>query len=360
MPSSFPSGEGFLVKPANPWAAMMNDRDADNTRARNVGSEIQMTEVNFMEKCSSLRTGPRLWAGICAAVAVLAVVVESLTPPRALAQAAGKVTDMQLTASPTKYTGPCPGRITFTGSVTTDGPAKVPYQYHSWLKSPDGKYKSWPGDVLTFSEAGTQSISKTIVFADDGAKFSTLMDIGTALPNPMHSKLVRFAVECGGATGGKATAAGVGAAHPMPAAGPSATQARVEVKSKGTVIPLKRQEQIAFMFVQAVASMEDDCGRHADEPCTLDALIRGPKSKDGWPLGKLKFDPNAADPNYSYKVAVQGDRWQVWANPRKPGLGGFYNKGSFGGTWYNAAGPATEKDRKIDEYTIEGDSFKGR
>jgi hypothetical protein len=293
---------------------------------------------------------------------VLTVVGVTFSAVRGLAQAPGKVTEMLLTASPTKYTGPCPGRTTFTGSITTDGTAKVPYQFHSWLKFPDGKYKSWSGGVLTFADAGTQSISKTIIFADDGPKFSTSMDVGTAMPNPMHSKLVLFSVECGGVTEGKVAGGAVqAAAQQNPTTGPFATQAKVTVKSQGAIIPLKREEQIAFMFVQAINSMEDDCGRHAAEPCTLDALIRGPKSKSGWPLGKLKFDPNGADPNYGYKVALDGNRWQVWANPRKPGLGGFYNKGSFfGGTWYNPAGPATDKDKKIDELAIEGDSFKGR
>jgi WSC domain-containing protein len=153
---------------------------------------------------------------------------------------------------------------------------------------------------------------------------------------------------------------GIEATQQKPSAGPFATQAKVTVKWQGAVIPLKREEQIAFMFVQAINSMEDSCGRHAAEPCTLDALIRGPKSKDKWPLEKLKFDPNSTDPNYSYKVALEGDRWQVWANPRKPGLGGFYNKGAFfGGTWYNPTGPATEKDKKITESAIEGDLFVG-
>lgn len=292
-------------------------------------------------------------AGVCAALAGSAT-----APPPA---GGGKVTAMTLAAEPVKYIGPCPGRITFTGSITANGPAKVPYQFHSWLKSPDGKYKSWPGGVLTFPDAGTQSISKTIIFTDDGPNFSTQMDVGTALPNPMHSKLVPFSVECGVATQGKVAAGGVETAQQKPGTGPFATQAKVTVKSQGAVIPLKREEQIAFMFVEAINSMEDSCGRHAAEPCTLEALIRGPMSKDNWTLGKLKFDPNATDPNYSYKVALDGVKWQVWANPHKPGLGGFYNKGAFfGGTWYNSAGPATEKDKKIDESSIEGDLFVGR
>jgi hypothetical protein len=161
---------------------------------------------------------------------------------------------------------------------------------------------------------------------------------------------------------GLAAAGGLEAgAQQKPAAGPLATKAKVEVKTGDKVIPLKREEQIAFMFVAAIDSLEDDCGRHAAEPCTLETLIRGPKPQDpNWPVDKLKFDPTATDPNYTYKVVLDSGKWQVWANPRQPGLGGFYIKhGFFGGSWYNPAGPATEKDQRIGETLIDGDSFKG-
>ena len=93
------------------------------------------------------------------------------------------------------------------------------------------------------------------------------------------------------------------------AAGPFATKATVEVKSENGVIPLKREEQIAFMFV-------------------------------------------------AYKVVLNGSNWEIWANPRKPGLGGFYAVGKFfGGRWYNPAGPATAASTKITESSIDGDLF---
>jgi hypothetical protein len=147
-------------------------------------------------------------------------------------------------------------------------------------------------------------------------------------------------------------------AQQKPTAGPSATKATVEVQSDGGILPLKREEQIAFMFVEAINSLEDDCGRHAAEPCTLEALVRGPKAKDSFGVGKLKFDPNASDPNYAYKVALAGSNWEIWANPKKPGLGGFYAKGKFsGGKWYNPVGPATAASTKITGSSIDGDLF---
>jgi hypothetical protein len=146
-------------------------------------------------------------------------------------------------------------------------------------------------------------------------------------------------------------------ARQKPASTPSATKAKVVVESDAGAIPLKRDEQIAFIFVEAVKNLQDDCSRHAAEPCTLEALVRGPKPKDDFGIGKLQFDPNASDPNYTYKVIVNGRNWEVWADPRKPGLGGFYLKGPFGGSWYNPSGPATPAHTKITGSSIDGDLF---
>lgn len=142
-------------------------------------------------------------------------------------------------------------------------------------------------------------------------------------------------------------------------ASPFDTKAVVEIKSDGKVIPLKREEQIAYMFVNAIHELESNCGMSSAEPCTLPALIRGPKKKDDFGVGRLKFDPNASDPNYTYKLALKGADWEIWATPKKPGLGSFYAKGKFfGGTFYRAAGgTATAADPKIDESSISGDLF---
>ncbi len=138
---------------------------------------------------------------------------------------------------------------------------------------------------------------------------------------------------------GFAAARGVAAApQQKPATGPFGTTGKAVIKTQdGKVIPLKREEQIAFMFVSAINDLEHNCDfGAATEPCTLEALIRGPKSKHASsPIGKLKFDPNATDPNYTYKVVLEDGEWKIWANPRKPGLGGFYQE--FIGTWYNPA-----------------------
>jgi len=148
-------------------------------------------------------------------------------------------------------------------------------------------------------------------------------------------------------------------AQQKPSPSPFDTRAVVVVKSNDTVVPLQREEQIAFMFVDAIKSLEGDCRSHAAEPCTLEALVRGPKAKDDWGVGKLKYDPNATDPNYTYTITLpESGTWEIRADPKKAGLGGFYSKGPhFGGTWYNAAGPAAETHTKLTETSVEGELF---
>jgi hypothetical protein len=142
---------------------------------------------------------------------------------------------------------------------------------------------------------------------------------------------------------------------------PITTQAKVSVEDMdGKEIALKQDEKIAFMFIQAIASMEDDCHRHINRYCPLDELVRGPKSPD-WPIGKLKFDP-AQDSNYTYTVTITGNKWEAHANPRKKTLGGWYSvsSGFAPTTYYNPSGPATSNDKHLGGSTIDGDSFRAR
>lgn len=54
------------------------------------------------------------------------------------------------------YTGPCPAHIKFTGTITTDGPGNVFYQF--------GAGKMEPGDTITFTAAGTKTVSHVVTF----------------------------------------------------------------------------------------------------------------------------------------------------------------------------------------------------
>ncbi len=140
--------------------------------------------------------------------------------------------------------------------------------------------------------------------------------------------------------------------------GPFATKAKVSVEVQAGELPLKFEEKIAFMFVAAIRSMQDDCRRHAGHACTMEELVAGPKSTDDWSMPKLKFDPTKTDPNYTYKIAAKDKDWELWVTPKKPGFGGFYSAGGMiSKTYYNAKGAATAADEKITGHSIDGDIF---
>ena len=142
-----------------------------------------------------------------------------------------------------------------------------------------------------------------------------------------------------------------------PPTGPFAMQATVVIKAGDREIPLKLEEKVAFMFMAAISSMEYDCGRHMNRPCTLQELVNRPKAPDGWGMTKLKFDPTTTDPNYTYRIAITGREWRISAIPRKPGLGGFYVTGPFPKTYYNPKGQASAADLQLTESSIDGDGF---
>jgi hypothetical protein len=65
------------------------------------------------------------------------------------------VTAVKLDSVP-NYTGPCPAHIKFTGTITTDGPGKVFYQF--------GAGKMEPGETVTFTAASTKTVSHVVAF----------------------------------------------------------------------------------------------------------------------------------------------------------------------------------------------------
>ena len=143
-----------------------------------------------------------------------------------------------------------------------------------------------------------------------------------------------------------------------PTTGPLATKATVEIKDANGVIHVKREEQIAFIFVAAIKELEAECGRDAGGPCTIAQLVAGPKSTDGNKVGKLKYDPTTTDPNFTYKITINGPNWELWVTPKQAGLGGFYvAPGMMGNVYYNPKGAASDKDKLLTETGITGDMF---
>ncbi|MGB8013608.1 MAG: LamG domain-containing protein [Terriglobales bacterium] len=146
--------------------------------------------------------------------------------------------------------------------------------------------------------------------------------------------------------------------------GPFATTAKVTADDSNGPIALKREEQIALMFLTAIQDLEFDCQMRAKHPCTLDQLLTGTVAADGSHIGRLKFDPKT-DPNYTYTLgaSTSGMAWEAHANPKKPGLAGFYfmSKGNPGAdAFYNPSGTAAIIDKELMGRGVEGDSFAAR
>jgi hypothetical protein len=283
-----------------------------------------------------------------------------------------------------QYTGGCPVALKFEWGLIATEPTTVTYSFvrsdenHSsrssavelpaanrsvpiyvdWrlgANTPEfANYRGWVQLNIESPNAVSQKISFTIHCAP--AAGSATEGKESASGGEVHQSLhVNIPAPAGSMTAGKeAAGSGAAATGQEPATGPFPADATISVvKSQGTALPLKRAEQIAFIFVESINDLEENCGRHAAEPCTLDVLVSGPKWKDdgsSWDeRGKLKYDPNATDQNYSYKVALKDGGWQIWANPRIPGLCGIYVDGGFiSRRYYNPAGPATENDKQID------------
>ncbi len=144
--------------------------------------------------------------------------------------------------------------------------------------------------------------------------------------------------------------------------GPFATSAKVEVEDSDGPVALKREEQIAIMFLTAIQNIERDCQGRAKRACTLDQLLAGPQAADGSHIDRLKFDPKL-DPNYTYTLAASGLAWEAHATAKKPGLIGFcFLSRSFptANAYYNRSGTATAIDKELPNRSIEGDSFATR
>ena len=155
----------------------------------------------------------------------------------------------------------------------------------------------------------------------------------------------------------KPAAAGV-SRFTAPGAGAFPMTAKVEVgENDGNMIPLKREEQIAILFLTAIQEIETECmSGSAKRACSLDQLMTSDVSHSE----HLKFDPKT-DPNYIYTVAVNGTAWEANATPKTPGLLSFYfMQRSWPGSplaTYSRSGTARVIDTEIGNRSIEGDSF---
>jgi len=143
------------------------------------------------------------------------------------------------------------------------------------------------------------------------------------------------------------------------ASGPFATKAKVEIEDAKGPVQLKREEQIAYMFLSAIEEIEHECQLTLQRTCPLDQLLSGTYPR-GSNIEHLKFDPNKSDSNYTYTLAVNGMAWEAHATPKKPGLKGFCSMSRSIGTTtvtYSNTGPAGWTSTELGNRGMEGDSF---
>jgi hypothetical protein len=120
---------------------------------------------------------------------LVAVVVA--TPPIAAAQpvSVGNVTAI---ARPTRYTGPCPGVVTLTGSISTSAPATVSYRWErgdgSVTPVREVRVGGAPRTVTTTWRLGTPA---KVVHAS--------VRLRVFSPGDVYSSEASFTVACGGA-----------------------------------------------------------------------------------------------------------------------------------------------------------------
>ena len=157
----------------------------------------------------------------------------------------------------------------------------------------------------------------------------------------------------------KAAAAVTGGATPSATTGPFATTAKVEVEDSKGKVNLKREEQIAYMFLSAIEVIEHECQLDLQHACTLDQMLSG-SYPAGSHIDHLKFDPNKTDLNYTYTLAAGGMAWEAHANAKKTGLLGLCFMARDVGTvtaTIGKTGKAGWVDDPLGNRGMEGDSF---
>jgi hypothetical protein len=286
-------------------------------------------------------------------------------PPAAPAQAgaaAAKVTAVRLHLVPESYTGPCPGKVQLVGDITTDGPGTVWYHFLA------GAVSHSPEGTVTFTAAGTKTVTAEGSFRSapsvpNASMLASMQDQnGNHGPRNATSGPVPYNITCG-----EPTAAPQGGAAASPGGLPEGTTVEAEYAG-GPPIQFKLPEQVAFLFVHNIKSLEKDpCMRYLQRLCSLDELVQGVKGKPGGEKG-LKRDPRR-EADYSYQVTFFGEpyqtaaRYQVEAIPRRPGMGGFLfisDRRGFNDFYFNANGAATTKDKKLGAFGTTGDGFIAR
>ncbi len=242
----------------------------------------------------------------------------------------------------------------------TPAPATLAHQWHMIVATADASTRArviyWDGKLVASDKDGgigakrnTFTIGGSTVFSgrflDGGVEEAALWN------RALTAREIATIYAAGTSAKASAGTASAGASAPSTSAGgtsPFPTNAKVELGDGTVKVNMKREEQIAYMFLTAIQQIESDCQNTRKAACGWDQV-----------LPRLKYDLRK-DPNYNYTLQTGGLAWEGHANPKKPGLGGFYFFSlSFPSVnvFYNAAGTASVVSKELTERSIEGDSF---
>ena len=248
--------------------------------------------------------------------------------------------------------------------------ATLPNQWHMIVATLDTQSQTriiyWDGKPVAQDKGGGEAGKKNVFSIGESTVFTGRFFKGGIQDAALWSRALK-ATEVAAiyaAAGVTAAPAAPSAAAPaagaaLPTTGPFATKAKIEIEDAKGPIQLKREEQIAYMFLSAIEQIEHDCQLTLQHVCPYAQILSGAYPA-GTHMEHLKFDPNKTDPNYAYTLSANGMAWEAHANPKRAGLAGFCFMARTIGTTtatINPIGPAGWVSDELGNRGIDGDSF---
>jgi hypothetical protein len=102
-----------------------------------------------------------------------------------------RVVEVTLRAEPSNYSGPCPGRITFRGTIrTTGGSGRVSYRFTRSDKA------TAPVETLDVASASVREVEATWMLGSPGSVVEEWEAIEVVAPQPRTSERAAFRITC--------------------------------------------------------------------------------------------------------------------------------------------------------------------
>ena len=253
--------------------------------------------------------------------------------------------------------------------------ATLPNQWHMIVATLDTQSQTriiyWDGKPVAQDKGGGEAGKKTVFTIGESTVFSGRFFKGGIEEVALWNRALKPADVAAIYATAKPTASAltpptedIGESSPAaspatPTTGPFATTAKVEINGANGILQLKREEEIAYMFLSAFEVIEHDCQLTLQHVCPLAQTLSGAYPK-GTNIERMKFDPNKTDPNYTYTLLTNGMAWEAHANPKRPGLKGFCFMSRDVGTTivtYSLSGPAGWTSTPVGDRGMSGDSF---